>query len=143
MINVFILNSNYINEYQCFYDYKYYNQKNKTLEYIADFFEIEQLFDNENTNENIKDNNLEYDVISPSYWKYRNNNYISENDIVDNKGVVIKREFEVKIAPFIRKINSEASLEARNLAKKLCVKLEEGHTIVKPHVRTYKKRIDS
>lgn len=85
-------------------------------------------------------NGIKYDVISPKYWKYRDRGYKSENDEMDHKGVVIKREFEVEIAPFIRKINGEASKEAKDLAKKLGVILEDGHTIVKPHTRHYNKQ---
>ena len=81
---------------------------------------------------------VEYDVISPSYWKYRNKNYISQNDTLRD-GIVVKREFEVEIAPYLRKINGEPSKEAKALAKKLCISLEEGYTIVKPHTRVYNK----
>lgn len=80
---------------------------------------------------------LKYEVISPTYWKYRDRGYKSENDTTDHKGVVIRREFEVEIAPFLRKINGAASSEAQILAKKLGIVLEDGYTIVKPHTRHY------
>lgn len=84
-------------------------------------------------------NSIKFSVIAPYYWKYRHKNYKSENDIVDSKGVVIKREFEIEIAPFVRKIKGQPSSEALKLADKLGVVLEEHHTIVKPHKRVYNK----
>lgn len=53
--------------------------------------------------------------------------------------MVIKREFEVGIAPYIRKINGNSSVEADNLAKKLGIDLEEGYTVVKEHKRVYNR----
>ena len=81
----------------------------------------------------------EYDVISPTYWKYRNNGYVASGDKLNDKGLVIKREFQIDIAPFLRKVNNEASSEAKKLAISLGVELEKGYTIVKPHTRTYNK----
>ena len=83
---------------------------------------------------------LNYEVISPTYWKYRDRDYKSENDEIDHRGIVVKREFEIEIAPFIRKIQGKASNEAKSLAKKLGVVLKDGHTIVKPHTRHYNKQ---
>lgn len=103
-----------------------------TLAYVLKFLEVNS----------VKDDNyhsLKFSVISPSYWKYRDKNYKSENDVVNNKGVVVKREFEIEIAPFVRKIKGEPSLNALKLADKLGIILEEHHTIVKPHKRTYNK----
>lgn len=82
---------------------------------------------------------LVYDIISPTYWKYRDNGYTSSKDKVDNMGIVVKREFDVEVAPFLRKINGECGKEAKELAKKLGIVLKDGYTIVKPHTRTYNK----
>ena len=84
-----------------------------------------------------KDKQLKYEVISPTYWKYRDRGYKSENDTTNSRGVVVKREFEIEIAPFLRKIKGTASSDAQVLAKKLGIVLENGHTIVKPHTRHY------
>lgn len=108
------------------FDNNYFN----TLSYLLDFLGI---------NPQTKDKLLKYNVISPRYWKYRHNGYVSNNDKVDSRGVVIKREFEIEIAPFLRRINGEPSTEAITLANKLGVILEKGYTIVKPHTRTYNK----
>lgn len=80
-----------------------------------------------------------YEVIAPYYWKYRDKNYKSENDVVNDKGVVIKREYSIDVAPFIRKISGEPGKEAKALADKLGVILEQGYTIVKAHRRVYNK----
>lgn len=99
-----------------------------TLEYIIDFFGIED-----------KKESIKYDIISPNYWKYRNKGYKTSGDKVDLSGVVIKREYEIEIAPFIRKIQGEPSKEAIKIANRLGVVLEKGNTIVRPHTRTYNK----
>ena len=128
--NVFTLNE------ECFTHNIYWVYKKeiefRTIDYIIHFLDsmdIDEEFDD-----------MKYEVISPTYWKYRNRGYKSENDKTDYKGVVIKREFEIEIAPFIRKIDGVASNEAKSLAKKLGVILEDGHTIVKPHIRHYNKQ---
>lgn len=84
-------------------------------------------------------NNNEYEVISPTYWKYRGRGYKTDKDVTNSKGVVIKREFEIEVAPFLRKITGVCGVEAKKLAKELGIVLEEGYTIVKPHTRTYNK----
>lgn len=99
-----------------------------TISYILDFLEI---------GKSDMNSILKYSVISPVYWKYRNKGYISSNDKVNNAGVIVKREFEIEIAPFLRKISGKPSNEALELADKLGIFLEKGYTIVKPHTRTY------
>ena len=107
------------------------NIKQATMSYVMHFLL--------NTKGSVDDKEIElkYEVISPTYWKYRDRGYKSENDTTDHKGVVIKREFEIEIAPFLRKIKGTASSEAQALAKKLGIILENGYTIVKPHTRHY------
>ena len=81
-----------------------------------------------------------YDVISPVYWKYRDKGYTTENDVLSkDKNLILKREFEIDIAPFLRKINGTPSQEALTLARKLSIDLKDRYTIVKPHKRTYNK----
>ncbi|MFI3211390.1 MAG: hypothetical protein R3Y64_10135 [Peptostreptococcaceae bacterium] len=98
-----------------------------SLFYIYDFFEIEKY-----------ESELHYEVISPRYWKYRDKNYMSLNDTRLKNGT-IKREYEVHISSFIRKINGKCSNEVLELADKLGIDLEDGQTIVKAHSRTYNK----
>lgn len=114
---------------QIIVDY-YKNNDIRIVNYIYHFLGI--------SIDDFDDCTLEYDIISPVYWKYRDKNYTSQNDTIRD-GVVVKREFQVEIAPFLRKINGEASEEAKALAKKLCINLDKGFTIVKPHTRTYNK----
>lgn len=102
-----------------------------TVDYVTSFFEM--------YDKDYYKYNIDYEVIAPYYWKYRDRNYKSDKDVVNHKGVIIKREYSVDIAPFIRKINGVPSKEAINLSKKLGVILEDGYTIVKPHTRTYNK----
>lgn len=83
---------------------------------------------------------LNYEVIAPTYWKYRGVGYSSSSDVVDSRGVVVKREFEIEVAPFLRKIKGECGLEACKLAKELGILLGKGYTIVKPHIRLYNKQ---
>ena len=82
---------------------------------------------------------IDFIVISPYYWKYRHKDYSSYGDIKDKNGVVIKREFEVNVGAFLRKIDGTASKEAKEYAHKICLNLEEGYTVVRPHIRTYNK----
>lgn len=114
--------------------YMFYKEENNfnSLNYVTHFFT--------GTAKYTPDKELKYEVISPQYWKYRNRGYKSDNDEINLKGMVVKREFEIEIAPFIRKINGEASKEAKDLADKLGLILEKGYTIVKPHTRTYNKQ---
>lgn len=111
-------------------DIEFDNKCQSTIAYIGKVLDLPMQYDN---------SKLKYNVISPQYWKYRNKNYISSNDKVDNKGVVVKREFKIEIAPFLRKINGEPSKDSLKLANKLGVILKKGYTIVKPHTRTYNK----
>lgn len=83
---------------------------------------------------------LSYEVISPWYWKYRGL-YTDPRDKVDSKGVVIERAYEIDIAHFIRKTKGEAGEDAKKLAKRLSVELEEGQTIVRAHTRQYKRKV--
>ena len=131
LINTFALSDDFFLSYIC-WTYKKEQEGYRTCDYIVHFLggiEMGEGFDK-----------MSYEVISPKYWKYRDRGYKSENDKTDYKGVVIKREFEIEIAPFIRKIDGVASNEAKSLAKKLGVILEDGHTIVKPHIRHYNKQ---
>lgn len=105
-----------------------------TIDYVTHFFEM---YDDEHYA-----NTPYYEVIAPEYWKYRDRNYVSDNDISDDRGVIIRREYSVEIAPFVRKINGEAGNDAIKLSKKLGIILEDGYTIVRPHTRTYNKHHD-
>ncbi|MBQ8997131.1 MAG: hypothetical protein IJ086_00395 [Clostridium sp.] len=102
-----------------------------TADYVSSFFELYE--------ENHYKYKPEYEIIAPYYWKYRNKNYVSENDKIDNKGVIIRREYSIDVAPFVRKINGEAGIESQALAKKLGIILDPGYTIVNAHTRTYNK----
>lgn len=103
-----------------------------TADYVSSFFEL--------YNEDTYKYKPEYEVIAPYYWKYRNKDYKSSNDEVDSRGFVVRREYSVDIAPFIRKIGGEPSEESKELASKLGVILEDGYTIVKAHTRIYNKQ---
>lgn len=105
------------------------------IDILLDFYGIED--------ENKPNNNLDYEVLSPYYWKYRNNNYETKNEKETRvSGKKVKREHEIKISSFIRKINGNPSNEALTLAKRLCIELEPNTTVVKEHTRTYSKNID-
>lgn len=83
---------------------------------------------------------IDYDVLAPYYWKYRFTNYeTSDEKNARLKGVKVKREYEIEINSFVRKVNGNPSKEALALAKKLFIELEPNHTIVKKHSRTYNK----
>lgn len=103
----------------------------EVIDILLDFYGIEE----QNINKK-----FEYEVLSPYYWKYRDNNYETKNEKKDRIiGKKIKREHTVKISNFIRKINGNPSNEALYLAKKLCIELEPNTTIVKEHTRNYSK----
>lgn len=79
-----------------------------------------------------------YEVISPTYWKYRDHNYMSPKDHESlRKGVKLKREYTVDVSAHLRKGNP--SREAKDLADTLCIELPKGYTIVREHFRTYNK----
>ena len=83
---------------------------------------------------------MDFEVLSPYYWKYRNSNYETKKEKeLRLEGKKFKREYTVNISTFIRKIKGNASKEAQELAERLCVKLEPNHTIVREHSRTYNK----
>ena len=87
---------------------------------------------------------MEFEVLSPYYWRYRKSNYETTKEREQrNQGRKVKREFTVSISSFIRKIKGNPSKEAQELAEKLCVKLEPNHTIVREHQRTYNKANDA
>ena len=87
---------------------------------------------------------MEFEVLSPYYWRYRKSNYETTKEREQRKqGRKVKREFTVSISSFIRKIKGNPSKEAQELAEKLCVKLEPNHTIVREHQRTYNKANDA
>ena len=142
LVNVLVLSQD-AKGYMPYYSYtKERNEDNLlAIEYIIHFLNVAKgSVINEKNIFRSNDTFLNYEVISPTYWKYRDRDYKSENDKIDHKGIVVKREFEIEIAPFIRKIGGEASNEAKSLAKKLGVVLKDGHTIVKPHTRHYNKQ---
>ena len=86
--------------------------------------------------------NKKYEVISPYYWKYRNENYeTKEEKEFRLNGVKVKKEYEIKINSFVRKIKGHPSNEALSLAKKLFIELEPNTTIVKEHTRVYNKNV--
>ena len=111
----------------------YKEEKLKNSHTVADY--LMDFFNSEEYSEYLP--KLNYEAIAPTYWKYRNRGYKSENDTLNDKGVVVKREFKIEIAPFIRKIKGQPSNDAIKLSKQLGVILEDGYTIVKPHTRTY------
>lgn len=83
-----------------------------------------------------------HEVLSPYYWKYRENKYETSSERNQRvAGVRVKREHLVDIAPTVRKINGKPSKEAIELAGKLCINLDEGYTLVREHTRTYNKTI--
>lgn len=83
---------------------------------------------------------VEFDVLSPYYWKYRKSNYETTKEKEQRlQGKKVKKEYTVKISTFIRKIKGNPSKEAQELAERLCVKLEPNFTIVREHSRTYNK----
>lgn len=83
---------------------------------------------------------LEYEVLAPIYWKYRDKNYLSPKETANlSRGMKLKREFSIDIAPYIRKINGEPSKEALELARRISLTLGPGYTVVKPHTRTYNR----
>ena len=93
---------------------------------------------------NIEKNLLNNKIISTKE-DILNNNKIKEliNSIVnDNERYNSNKKEMQKIImkEYIRKIDGVASNEAKSLAKKLGVILEDGHTIVKPHTRHYNKQ---
>lgn len=103
----------------------------EVIDILLDFYGIEDGDSNKK---------FEYEVLSPYYWKYRDNNYETKNEKKDRiAGKKVKREYEVKISSFIRKINGNPSNEALSLAEKLCIELKPNTTIVKEHTRTYGK----
>lgn len=90
----------------------------------------------------IKSCDKEYEVISPYYWKYRNENYeTKEEKELRLSGVKVKKEYEIKINSFVRKIKGHPSNEALSLARKLFIELEPNTTIVREHTRVYNKNV--
>lgn len=101
------------------------------VDYLADFLGIE-------LEGEIIGKTKPYDVISPVYWKYRDNNYLSPKDHeAVRKGMKLKREYTIEVSAHLRKGNP--SQDAKNLADSLCIKLPEGYTVVREHNRTYNK----
>lgn len=104
---------------------------------IMSFYEVECNSVNDMLN---KYGRMEFEIISPYYWKYRKSNYETSKEREQRKqGKKVKREYTVNISSFIRRINGSPSKEAQQLAEKLCVRLEPNHTIVKEHKRTYNR----
>lgn len=79
----------------------------------------------------------EYEVLSHNYWKYRTKKYISEGDKV-TKGKVEREHKIIEVGAFLRKADNH-SPEAEKLAKKYCIDLKKGYTLVRPHTREYGK----
>ena len=101
------------------------------VDYLADFLGIE-------LEGEIIGKTKPYEVISPVYWKYRDNNYLSPKDHETvRKGIKLKREYTIEVSAHLRKGNP--SQDAKNLADSLCIKLPEGYTVVREHNRTYNK----
>ncbi|MFI3211391.1 MAG: hypothetical protein R3Y64_10140, partial [Peptostreptococcaceae bacterium] len=124
VVNSVMLSNSYIEPFRL--DNSELNSDIKSFELIYDFFKIKE------------NDNFRYEVISPKYWKYRHKNYVSSSDVYLNNKLV-KREFDVEVSSYIRKINGKCSGEALELSKRLGVVLEDGYTIVKAHKRTYNK----
>ena len=101
----------------------------EVMDYILAFYKIEY-----------KDNdlNMNYEVISPYYWKYREHNYESnserESRILGDDNLTKK---PVYISSYIRNITGNPSDSAKQLAKKMCINLKENQTIVTGHMRNY------
>lgn len=108
----------------------YCPESEEVLNLIQDFYGIEET-------------NSKYEIISPYYWKYRGQNYETSNEKDKRlKGLKVKREHEIKINSFVRKIKGNPSQEALSLARKLYIELEPNTTIVKEHTRVYNKNIE-
>ena len=77
------------------------------------------------------------DVLNNDKVKKLINSIVSNNERYNSN----RKEMQKLIMKeYIRKIDGVASNEAKSLAKKLGVILEDGHTIVKPHTRHYNKQ---
>lgn len=90
---------------------------------LGDFYQIE------------KDSSLKYEVLSPYYWKYRNRKYKSLGDSIA-KGK-IDREYKATEIYIHKSKLGKPSNNAKVLAKKWHIKLEEGETLVRTHIRHY------
>lgn len=83
----------------------------------------------------------DYEVLLPSYWKYRGQ-IIPNNDKTGEAENVLVTEM-IKISAFKRNLakGQHRSQKADALAKKLCIKLKEGETIVSPFERKQKVKL--
>lgn len=82
---------------------------------------------------------IDYEVLLPEYWKYRDNVSASRKKTGDTSAPIVSKM--IKINAFKRKLaeGQHRSYDAECLAKKLCIKLDDDETIVSPFER--KQRI--
>lgn len=82
---------------------------------------------------------IDYEVLLPEYWKYRDNTSDSRKKTGEINTPVVSKM--IKINAFKRKLaeGQHRSYDAECLAKKLCIKLDDDETIVSPFER--KQRI--
>lgn len=82
---------------------------------------------------------IDYEVLLPEYWKYRDNTSDSRKKTGEINTPVVSKM--IKINAFKRKLaeGQHRSYDAKCLAKKLCIKLDDDETIVSPFER--KQRI--
>lgn len=82
---------------------------------------------------------IDYEVLIPEYWKYRDNTSASRKKTGDINTPVVSKM--IKINAFKRKLaeGQHRSYDVECLAKKLCIKLNDDETIVSPFER--KQRI--
>lgn len=95
---------------------------------LGDFYQIE------------KNANLNYEVLSPYYWKYRNKKYRSLGDsLVKGK---LDREYKATEIYIHKSKLGKPSDSAKTLAKKWHITLEEGETLVQTHIRHYGVKLE-
>ena len=82
-----------------------------------------------------------YDVVSPYYWKYKDRPRSKLPTVQEMKTIFGKQFSEKTIEIYMHKAKlGNPSPEAQELAKKLCIKLEPGETLVRTHTRHYGKK---
>lgn len=102
------------------------------IHYILKLLDIEYDYD--------VDSLVEYDIISPYYWRYRNNNYYSPKEKeAKERNETVTRMFTIEVAPCFIPTSGAPKAKAIELSKKLCVEIPPGKTIRDGHFRTYHK----
>lgn len=86
-----------------------------------------------------------FEVKVPYYWKYRGSSKNNHNGLNEESslGSNFYGEETIQISAFTRKLPKgyTASEEAKGLAKKYCLDLEEGETVVSPFSKNIKVKI--